>query len=1518
MFQAHSQTNTETRRGVILMVVLALLTLFAIVGLSFVLYAGSAAKSSQIAREAEFQNQNFPDIDPYLLMSYFLGQLIYDVDDINGISSAMRGHSLARTMYGLNANYSINLATRQISYTLANNTVPFNGTGRLHTSNNTRNNPYGVDDYLLINYTYFQNDSFLRDPERLGHGAAGPIGPLSGFRRTPNEVPGSYVGGFNAPYTYPDLNNMFLAAVKAGPLVDASGKVLAPPGAVLAQSFHRPYAFAGSAGFGSLDPSNHFWTATSQDGWAKYMILRLRPVDMGPGFPLPEDAGGDVKNLVGSPGYYDAASQKLCNNDSIWMDLGFPVMVAPNGKKFKPLFAPLITDLDNRVNLNIHGNIRAQDAQTGRWLHCSNQGWGPWEVSLSQILNADPTEWTHLFAGTAAPLPTQYGRYGYTFNNFANPEPVPHPHSLEPPGNLAFPNFFPPHFYSQIDFDGSKDDWKPSKPMSPPTGVSTPVLLPGAMPPGTPAQQQQFTSFPTYPPGYGNASDDSLERVNHPLLYNIFQPFADDRQFTSSNMEALLRYQETGSQALTSELFRLCPTNFSVDKIRGLVTTRSFDLDRPGVRAWLPNYQPGSYALDLTVSPPRYPQATVDPQKAAIPFPLDQRNDPRNVGGEFLRNDGRAADAILGRIDLNRPLPPYPPPDPTTARIKNSDLRQFQAAQDARVQLAQDIYDRLRLVTTGTMADPKTIGITLKSRPQDFYALQWLAQLAVNIVDYIDDDDYITPFPWNTDDQGNPIYVYGTELPRVVLNEAYAEVRNDPNDRGLNGPVKQATKYVTNFWVELLNTVLPDPGRNDPGVIRLQTPQSQGYPNGYAVYRLKIAKTPNAKIRDASNVVGDPDPGNVVLTVSDFVPAPTQQGITNKDQQINVIQPAPNASIYNGNPGTNQNGFYVMGPSNTTYGIVEGLQAGQANPFPITLAVKEEFANLTTPSSMSYVGPPQQNPTASYGLFLQRLACPALPPTGPGVPVYNPYITVDYIEALPVNNALQYTGSGPNPPANYKLPQARASYGRNQPYAADKSQLKAQQPQPALNNAPQNTFFRHNGKEAAPPVKPGSLFNTISYPFNWLQHGDRPLISPLEILHVSAFKPHELTQQFFAKPSLATLPPAPYQHRAANAILDERSRLYRVFEFLETGDRASGMANGARIPGRININTVWDAETLLALCDPQASNAFTSAQVYNPNKPYDPSTLYGKLIALPPFNSNGKADSSARTPGLPNGKLDSTDRPLLGMAAGLGSPNDPQYPNRGLGMNDTLLRLTGGYPAPALFEVQGPGTPHPSQWDELLNKVVNNLTTRSNVFAVWLTVGFFEVTDDSSRPVKLGAEIGRAESRNKRHRMFAIVDRTNLRVPLSGPPSFTEATPVFIKGTLLDNVPPARGAALPYPNPTRVRVSVDAVSGTYEGVPWRLESGMKVLVDVGLDPNTPPGIGLDPAAPPSPANARLPHQELVTVTDVDPRTFTAQFSYPHPAGVLINLNARPGNPGPQPNYDPQRDTAVVRYLSIIE
>jgi hypothetical protein len=306
-----------------------------------------------------------------------------------------------------------------------------------------------------------------------------------------------------------------------------------------------------------------------------------------------------------------------------------------------------------------------------------------------------------------------------------------------------------------------------------------------------------------------------------------------------------------------------------------------------------------------------------------------------------------------------------------------------------------------------------------------------------------------------------------------------------------------------------------------------------------------------------------------------------------------------------------------------------------------------------------------------------------------------------------------------NPDARY------ASWGKAQPYAADFSQLRNQVA--AVPRQPtQHTFGLRN--DPAPAAGH----------YDWLVHLDRPLINPMELLHVAGCQPHQLTHRFVTGDG-------PFGHRAP--WFDQARRIYRVLEFLETKDRAAGIAAGGRIPGKINLNTVWDPETFRALCDPQPPNHFTKADV---------DAIYQRLLLL---------RTPARAPG-PN------DRPFLSLATGFTAPNDPQYP-AGAGIEDTLLRsyLDPNDPARRLFQVpftsvpghtNVPGEEHPYVRDELLTKLFNNVTTRSNVFAVWVTVGFFEVTDATARPVKLGPEIGWSEGRPVRHRMFAIVDRSTL------------------------------------------------------------------------------------------------------------------------------------------------------------
>src|SRR5208282_4111306 len=107
--------------------------------------------------------------------------------------------------------------------------------------------------------------------------------------------------------------------------------------------------------------------------------------------------------------------------------------------------------------------------------------------------------------------------------------------------------------------------------------------------------------------------------------------------------------------------------------------------------------------------------------------------------------------------------------------------------------LARDIL--LRLVKAVGAYDPTAFISTaswtnaVPPTPGEVNTLRWLAQLAVYVVDFIDSDDIITPFPWGQM-AGSPDFatfvgdewVFGTELPRVVLNETYAEFVNIPGE----------------------------------------------------------------------------------------------------------------------------------------------------------------------------------------------------------------------------------------------------------------------------------------------------------------------------------------------------------------------------------------------------------------------------------------------------------------------------------------------------------------------------------------------------------------------------------------------------------------------------------------------------------------------------------------------------------------------------------------------------------------
>jgi hypothetical protein len=1488
------QRISPERRGVILLVVIVLLTLFAILGLAFVYYSQSEADATGIYRDAQsIVVTPVADIPPSVLLDEYLRQLIYDLpDDATGATSALRGHSLARTMYGWNdgTQYNVNSGSTYggqpyNANTPFSNDIPYSGFGRVHTSATTPStfsNPYGHDDYWLINHMWFRElettyggPAYVHDPERLPpQGSAGTTAP----RTDPTQPRGVYVAG-NAPYTYPDNNSLFLASV------GSNGQVLMP-------SFYRTDQDPNHL-FGTLDSSNTNWSATgSGTENLKYRVMRPRPADNLDTtglttFPAPADAGGDVKNLPGTTGYGGG------NNDSIWMDIGFPPRLAPDGQTwFKPLFAAAIVDLDNRLNVNMAGNVRRLDS-TGQVAHGSNQGFGPWEINVGYSLSypapqgmlppptGSPPEWASLLLGRSGIT----GRYG------PNLQPLDGLSAVPATGS-------PSHSYAQIDFDGV-DEINTN-------GYSDPIAL----------QTTGNSPFPIYGRGWGNGT--LAERSNHASLFDRFQPrpygtsgnpIGDDRAFDVSNMRGLIHDFSSVSELNNSDLGKLLPNNFQTySRIRHMLTTDSYDIDRPGISPYVYN-DTTITALPTTGAYSELYQVPVDttgtmianhpPLGPALFTPglikrLAPPAAPWNLdNGEYRQIDWRALSTVLGRVDLNRSLTTYPyaqgPPSGPNGTTSTYYLRhdtgagvpsQFQQAQSDRQQLARDIYLRLAAVSMGGVPAPANI------TDVDKKTLRWLAQLAVNIVDFIDADDIMTPFMFLPPDTIHPEgnWVFGTEVPHLVINEALGEFNP--------GAMPSTGNIVSNrVWLELYNPYpqkLDSTGSPDQNIettdnypLYLSIPSvgssNSNAPNAtnhYPPYQIMIAGAPTA---------GSP----AIPTIAPDITMPPQSSTGNNDNVLGMVDttgityPGANPGAYrtatllatdttglgpDGDFGiptniravdSTANGaartgvgspdppvanlqFFLAGPLDSAKGVnsplpntnsnaimsggTPGVPAGTLWLQTDSMQYNAKITALDSNGKVFQTDPPDfQN--GGVTVMLRRLANPHIPyqplpsfdTTGTPSIWYNPYVTVDYLEKVPLYDVTNSTGG-------------ERSIGKAQPYTADPSQVNYQ----ASSGGLQHTFGQAN--------------SNLASPLDWLVHLDRPLVSPGELLNVSGFQPWQLTHMFktiagtnqhqvpWFDQDLATSP-QPLSHR-----------LNRAFELFETSNLAAGVSGLGRIPGKINLNTVQDPEVLLGLYDPPVNNGTPP--------PWDSTAAAAQITNL--FLLRNPA-GAAPGPASPGGTVQ--DRPFRGFAAGfVPTSGDSQF-STGLGINDTFFRQFAPANTTGLFEANASGnsiSPQPYINNLALSKILNHVTSRSNVFAVYLTVGFFKVVDPApnfKQPPTLGAELNAATGTNIRHHMFAIVDRSALTIPQFAYQQVTTGT----NSVAGQPTVPGNGPAT---------VNVSALQDSTMPPQWALLPGTRLWVD------------------------SSPNQELVSITTTGTTpspNFTANFTKPHSAGFAIYM-----------------------------
>lgn len=714
-FVVTSQSRRQTRRcgpaarrGVILLVVLSMLMLFAVIGVTFLLVASQFRRSSRADSRAEQGTDDFPK-----QLDEVFGQVVRGTTLPN---SSVLNHDLLTDMYGTdgvklvgtaattffieapdnNAGQLIDLAFEpgQILSVPSGTAVPqlpapygislqqiqspgyFNGCVLTALDGPAANQSTRIVGWGYNGTTYtmrvmafdgIATSTFLAPGAPPTHGVLINGRPFNGtgFGFNPSESPISpsmltlhdgannfyalmphakysgynvfaNAGGPDEDYDAVDPQNMLLAGMPVNPT-----GVVPPNPSLIVPSLHRPDLIA-------------YWKAQPSANFASTPLLQrqvlLRPIGPTVGFT----SAPDHPNFTGSnpgnsanPGLFDPISGPwdVDNDgdgiaDSVWVDVGFTVQTAPDGRRFKPLAAILCLDLDGRLNVNAHGSVAQLDTNYSTAISPGGvmppftlanfafsttptspptiqlpsvptvgmprgMGYGPAEINLAPLVPvggptifANPaTDYKNFYYGLTGTDGRIYeGRYGKYVSGAATP-PLPG----GPVGNLnsddvlaaikrfdmstGYPTTYFNYYTNGVGsnyVNSPSDLWGRSVVAVDYAGLPVYSFVPNT--------QVQSVSIGGVVAGIiGTAAN---ENPNDPYTLNLSRnrvrpvtstpPTAGDNPFTAGELERILRRYDIDVTALPDRLRQLVdPTFLNPNDYARMITTDSFDLPSP-------------------------------------------------------------------------------------------------------------------------------------------------------------------------------------------------------------------------------------------------------------------------------------------------------------------------------------------------------------------------------------------------------------------------------------------------------------------------------------------------------------------------------------------------------------------------------------------------------------------------------------------------------------------------------------------------------------------------------------------------------------------------------------------------------------------------------------------------------------------------------------------------------------------------------------------------------------------------
>jgi len=735
--------TSARRRGVIMLVVLSLLVLFLLVGVTFVIVANQYKKSSD-AYAKQPVAAPLPEKDLFqALMHVVRGSTTGALASGDLLEDMYGTHYLEARVNSAGATTDAGGAVMELKYSVLSNNLPddlyFKYSGNIVTMLDGPAAGLSTRCFCWLG----ERDEIRILPFKREDGAVVSASDLAGYRFLVSGRPfsGQVVSGveINEDYDAPDLLNPLLAYRPNQPL-GAGGLTSAQ----IVPSLHRPAYMnfkinsgppTSSSGFDGVLKRPMPWENTYFTGSSPAFTVGMQA----DGKTLDANANAQLYGaLVDGP--WDVDNDGDGVRDSIWVDLGFPIRTDPYGQKYKPLFAILCLDLDNRLDVNAHGSPwHTTSAYTsdpteivaGNASSASNVterrpgvGFGPADVNLGLLFGSTATLGQILYGSGSTP-----GRYGS--------DGEPGGPTQDPLTAIAFPGV--PTASASGQYMWPADLW----------GRGVPAVDPRGNP-------------------HWIYAGGSAELLNTP--YEMSERY--DAPFTEAELERLLRSFDADAGMLPDRLVSLGGATFDTVQNRYRVTTRTSQYG--GLVGYAPNWMITNWRV-LPIA-----------MKIGEKFNL---NVPFANGRDDNSNDtvDDPAEHISGETAFEEPTA-----DPSFSAVPHSMMgglgdpivpyHQRQAMARGLYVLMSSVFDDAYL--------PPTTESTLTSAQRSALLQRQIAQWAINCVDFRDPDGIMTPFEydpdlsngWNALLDGNPTspetgdrdVVWGMEYPDLLITEAHA------------------------------------------------------------------------------------------------------------------------------------------------------------------------------------------------------------------------------------------------------------------------------------------------------------------------------------------------------------------------------------------------------------------------------------------------------------------------------------------------------------------------------------------------------------------------------------------------------------------------------------------------------------------------------------------------------------------------------------------------------------------------